>query len=289
MKRVTIIGLLALVPAFSTTGVNTASATKCFKVVPWIQIGSTTKFLQGDFDDSSCSKSGGIRLYVFAETWGSSTWTKRAGDNNEYCTQSEEMATGFWDNFTCTSPLEGHEGLHKWTLVYAKPGFLFGIAPLKALAVGTQVMHLNGGGVECTKATGEVEVHTTKASTQPIAITYSGCVAFGVAATITGAEYEIYANGAIGVTSKGLVIRSAVGNCSIKIQGGGSNKTLESVIYSKSGTKETAAVATVSVKGIHYESSGGICGSSGTNGLYNGRLELLQIGHSVADELEPLF
>jgi hypothetical protein len=296
IRRIAIVGAVFLMPALSAISPSTASATKCFKVVPTVKINTTIKSLYGNFAESACSMSQPEGPWVLAETWGFSIWSVRSITNKEVCTQANSSGTGFWENYTCTFPLEGGPpALHKWTLVYAVPQWLIltgGISVVKGKSIDNQTFGLSGKVITCKSASGEREESTAKVEAVAMKLTYGECEASGHAATISGAEYEFEADDTLGITAKGTVITIPSLGCSVKLQAGGSDTSLGQVIYSegtvKGTTKDTTAVAIMSVKGIHATSSGGECGTGETtNNAYSGELEFSAEGDSVSVELEP--
>ncbi len=292
-RTTTTLGLLILLllPAWSAIGATPASATKCFKVVPTVKnTGATTdKRLYGDWEDSNCKTSGGTRAFVLAETWQywwQSVWTLRSGTNKEVCTQAEAQGTGWFSNYTCTNPVEGFEGLNRYTLVYAEPGWS-GISVVKAASASKPEFNIKEKKITCSTATGGGPASSAK-TVKVITLKYSGCEASSKeSVTISNAEYDLWAGDALGITGKPVVITFPTANCSVKLVTGGNNKNLEPVIYAEDSVKETATTAFMSVKGINAEGSGGACAGTSTNGSYNGELELSEEGTTIKDEITP--
>jgi hypothetical protein len=159
----------------------------------------------------------------------------------------------------------------------------------------TNVFTVTGGNVKCTSAkfTGEGTGGTTATTvvskeadwtfhTVTVHPEYSGCTAFGQAATITttGCNYNLTAssktagNASIECeTGKLITIKANTAGCTVTV--GAQTPANNKVDYENSGTgseKDVLVTATVgtSTAGITYTSSGGICGASGTNGTYTG-------------------
>ena len=137
---------------------------------------------------------------------------------------------------------------------------------LKIVSSGVQKFSVSGGTTECTKiesASGTAVNGTSK--TQIVKVKYTGCTVFGTASTVSEAEYEFNAEGSVAV-KKDITINVPVVGCSILVLPT-SNTDLTSVAFSNTGKnlKESS-----SVKGITYETTGGFCGASGTNGTYSG-------------------
>jgi hypothetical protein len=157
------------------------------------------------------------------------------------------------------------------------------------------IFHVNGGNVKCTTAkfTGEGTSGTTATTVVSgesdwtfhqvtVHPEYGSCTAFGQSVTITttGCNYNLTAssttagNAAIECESGKLItIKGQTTGCTVTVaaQTPGNN----SVDYANGGTgsgKDVLVTATVGTEtsGITYTSSGGACGTSGTNGTYRG-------------------
>jgi hypothetical protein len=157
------------------------------------------------------------------------------------------------------------------------------------------IFHVNGGNVKCTSAkfTGEGTGGTTATTvvskeadwafhTVTVHPEYGGCTAFGqnVTITTTGCNYNLTAssktagNASIECeTGKLITIKGNTTGCTVTVgaQTPGNNK----VEYANGGTgseKDVLVTAKVGeeASGITYTSSGGACGTSGTNGTYRG-------------------
>jgi hypothetical protein len=131
-------------------------------------------------------------------------------------------------------------------------------------STSSQVFVTNGGTVTCTSETSKGNVPAGLALTTTEKVGYSGCTAFSfVGATISEAEYEFSADETVKVLN---TIKISITGCTVTVSPSG-NTTLKSVTYSdsKSDLKVNAAVSNIT-----YTSSGGLCGTSGTNGKYTG-------------------
>jgi hypothetical protein len=161
------------------------------------------------------------------------------------------------------------------------------------------VLTLNGGSLKCTSAkfTGEGTGGTTATTvtskeadwtfhTVTLHPEYGGCTAFGqnITITTTGCNYKLTASsktaGNVSIeceTGKLITLKGNTTGCTITIgaQTPGNNK----VEYANSGTgSEKDVLVTEKVGeatsggGITYTSSGGACGTSGTNGTIRGTI-----------------
>jgi hypothetical protein len=80
----------------------------------------------------------------------------------------------------------------------ANPLFLStALGKLLAKALATQKFVTHAGTVECTTLTANGSVKSLASATQLAIISYAGCKAFGLAATVSPAEYEFNANGTV--------------------------------------------------------------------------------------------
>jgi hypothetical protein len=146
---------------------------------------------------------------------------------------------------------------------------------LKGEQKTANVFTTNGGKVECSGAL--FETPTAQKGTELASVTvhptYTGCKAFGLSATIetTGCNYVLAAAGTATIeceSGKSIKISIPAGACSITV---GAQGPLSSVSYTNEGSGTTASVlVTANVSGITYTSTGGACGTSGTNGTYTG-------------------
>jgi hypothetical protein len=134
-----------------------------------------------------------------------------------------------------------------------------------------QVFKINGGTTTCTGAATDGTIAASGSTTQEVTVTYSGCTAFGFVNTdISPATYLFSANGEVAIKNTITITPTGAG-CTVTV-GETSNQNLKSVSFDTgvvsggfTGIEETSAVS-----GITYTSTGGLCGSSGTNGTYTG-------------------
>jgi hypothetical protein len=167
------------------------------------------------------------------------------------------------------------------------PTFLKGVQETK------NVFTVTGGTVKCTGAEfTSAEIKNKEESAITVHPEYTGCTAFGQAATVDtgtisdGCNYILTATS---TTTGGVTIECEAGNnivvtattaaCTITV--GGQVPTNNMIDYENRGSGAIADVlVTSTVEGIKYTSSGGICGASGTNGTYTG--SVLTKGYNTA-------
>jgi hypothetical protein len=90
-------------------------------------------------------------------------------------------------------------------------------AKLTAKALATQKFVTHAGTVECTTLTTSGEATVKHALVLRATVTYTGCKAFGLAATVSPAEYEFSADGTVTVL-KAITIKAT--ECLVTVQGG---------------------------------------------------------------------
>jgi hypothetical protein len=150
---------------------------------------------------------------------------------------------------------------------------------------GAETFGLDSGSVKCATVKGS----GTGASTIITeAQTFSGCEAFGNSVTISETEYEFQMEGGLGIVGKNLVITDSADSCSVTIFAGGSNGSLEEVVYAD-GEPGTVR-AEIGVEGVQYEASGGVCGAAEhlyTDGTISGTAELGASEGSLMLLVEP--
>lgn len=135
----------------------------------------------------------------------------------------------------------------------------------KANGTNTQVFTTPTGAVECTTLTATGTVKKTKSKTEASTVKYSGCKAFGLAATVSTAKYVFSAEGSVKISNT-ITVSVPAGKCSVKVGPAGNSK-LKTISYvNKSGKVEVQA----NVKGITFTTTGGLCGSGGKTATYKG-------------------
>jgi hypothetical protein len=171
------------------------------------------------------------------------------------------------------------------------PTFLKGVQETK------NVFTVSGGTVKCTGAEfTSAEIKNKEETSITVHPTYTGCTAFGQAATVntTGCNYILTATS---TTTGGVVVeceKTIVGGkevedkivvtantagCTITVKA--QTPTNNMVDYENKGSGATASVlVTSTVEGLTYESTGGICGAPGNNGTYTG--SVLTKGYNTA-------
>jgi hypothetical protein len=153
------------------------------------------------------------------------------------------------------------------------------------------VFTVNGGPLHCTSAkfTGAGTGGTTATTTASKELDwtfhqvtvhpeYGGCNLFGqtLNITTTGCNFVFTASSkTAGNTTieceagKAIEIKGNTTGCTLKV--GAQTPTTSTVDYANGGTgSEKDVLATLTVAGITYTSTGGACGTSGTNGTYTG-------------------
>ena len=158
------------------------------------------------------------------------------------------------------------------------------------------VYTVNGGTIKCSGATfssGAIE-GTTQSSINLIP-SYSGCKAFGQAATIAVEGCHLHVvivstGGAVSIVLTGggvcrITIKTNTAKCHITIESGTpSTPTSSWATRLVGGVKKL--LKTWGLEGISYTSTGGICGASGTNGKLTGTV--LLGGYKNAGLTEPV-
>lgn len=128
-----------------------------------------------------------------------------------------------------------------------------------------QVFKTGSGTVECATATPSGATEALKATEQKVKVEYGSCKAFGASSvTVSPAEYDFNANGTVKIENDIVIsVKSILGSCTVTV----GPQDVGSVSYNNvgKGIEEES-----NVTGIEYTSSGGVCGSSGTEGTYAG-------------------
>jgi len=140
----------------------------------------------------------------------------------------------------------------------------------------TNVFTTGAGEVKCAVAKFNGTQKGTKSEglgftsqTASVHPTYENCTAFGFSATVAtnACEYVLHANGETDIVNCATPIKITipVAGCNITV---GNQNGLKSVSYTNEAGGDI--LVTANVAGISFTSSGGLCGSSGTNGTYKG-------------------
>jgi hypothetical protein len=130
-----------------------------------------------------------------------------------------------------------------------------------------------GGKVTCTHARFHGTVTKESQLTQVIVGEYTGCTAFGSAATVTPAEYELNADETVSIINKTIRISVKVAKCSIDV----APQTLNKIRFLKDPSAPTTRIlAHAEVEKITstIQGEGTLCGTKGvhTEGEYQGLL-----------------
>jgi hypothetical protein len=134
----------------------------------------------------------------------------------------------------------------------------------KSKYMNAQVFKTSAGAMECEEVTGSGEIKEGKSTTHKEVFTYKDCYAFGGAVRISPADFEFNANGSV-VLENTVTIEPTNGECKIKLE----PQTVEVINYeNKSGKVEADSVAS----NIHSKGTGGNCGSTNTEGTYDGKV-----------------
>ncbi len=130
-------------------------------------------------------------------------------------------------------------------------------------ALATQKFATKAGVVECTGLTAAGEVTALTAEHLKATVSYTGCKAFGLAATVSPAEYEFNASGTVTVL-KGITIKAT--GCLVTVPGG---QTVGTVKYLNKPTGEIEVDSNVT--GITSSGTGAACEyETEHNGTYSG-------------------
>ena len=134
--------------------------------------------------------------------------------------------------------------------------------------VGSQLFKVAAGNFECTKATLKGSVLNGSQKTILETVKYGGCSFFGSSLTVTPAEYEFNAEGTVSLLNK-VTMEDKTGACHFTV---GPASAIKSVAYKNltGGLLESH----LTLKGVPYTTSGGICGpTTGGNLEAGGELE----------------
>jgi hypothetical protein len=127
-----------------------------------------------------------------------------------------------------------------------------------------------GASLTCSAAAGAGAIKTTAFTEQEMGIKFSGCTSFGFATVDTTELKLLYtASGSVHLKSAFTVTPTLFGTslCTVTYP----TQTVGTVAFANSGTSNLKV--TPSISGLTYTSSGGTCGSSGTNGTFKGASE----------------
>ncbi len=148
---------------------------------------------------------------------------------------------------------------------------------LVGAAEETQVLTLNGGTVQCLEANSEGPLEATQQEDIHVTVHYRTCKAFGIVTVhIFTATYTFTTDGIVHIMEPITITVTKTlftGHCTITVP----KQTVGTVDYVNiNGNTEVTFNPTVT--GIDYTSTGGVCGTSGTNGTYTGASIVKRVG-----------
>ncbi len=133
-----------------------------------------------------------------------------------------------------------------------------------------QKFETSAGVFECKKDTTEGSVTEGSQKTTIVKVQFKECAAFGFGVNASVAEFEFSAEGTVTI-KKLITMELPLAECQITFPTTG-NSGLKTVTYKNltGGKLELKSL----LKGMTYNSTGGTCGESGTNGAFNGSSEV---------------
>jgi hypothetical protein len=147
---------------------------------------------------------------------------------------------------------------------------------LSGKATATQEFGINAGTVRCGTALSSGTIVSTASPEQHVSVTYSSCTAFAGFIPVHNIEatYVFTADGKVHIKNQiTITVTAPFGTCHVTVPGG---QTVSSVTYANlAGGKMSV---TPNITGITYSTTGGTCGSGGTNGTYKGANEVERVG-----------
>jgi hypothetical protein len=142
-------------------------------------------------------------------------------------------------------------------------------------ATATQEFTINAGTVRCSTAESSGTIVSTASPEQTVTVTYKKCTAFSgfVPVHDIHASYNFTADGSVHIEKTiTITVTAPFGTCHVTVE----PQTVSSVAYANlAGGKMSV---TPNVTGIKYSTTGGTCGSGGTNGTYKGANEVERVG-----------
>ncbi len=147
---------------------------------------------------------------------------------------------------------------------------------LTGKALESQTFTVSGGTVVCSTAATTGKIIHTAAEEQEVTVNYSGCKAFSIVSVdITPATYLFHSNGKVDIKEPITITVTGgiLGNCTVNVP---AQSALGTVAFETANTNNTKV--TPNVSGITYTTSGGLCGSGGSNGTYKGANEVSRVG-----------
>lgn len=148
------------------------------------------------------------------------------------------------------------------------------VGSIEGEALERQAFGFTGGELGCNGATARGILNTTDFTERRLTVAYSVCVAFGIAAVhVSPAHFRFWASGEAEI-EKAITIDVTVPllpDCQVAI----APQTVGEVGYYNN---DNNLVITPHLTGISYTSTGGLCGSSGSNGTFTGAIEVNRAG-----------
>jgi hypothetical protein len=151
----------------------------------------------------------------------------------------------------------------------------YGEASGKALE--PQVFKFNGGSLTCSAAATDAPLVYDDINTRlRVRVYYSGCKAFSIVnVEVSPVSYIYNVDGQLEIAQPFTVkvLGGILGTCTVTVPG---SQTLGTLSFATVNTNNLKVAPNIS--GIDYTTSGGLCGSSGSNGAYTGASELSMRG-----------
>jgi hypothetical protein len=142
-------------------------------------------------------------------------------------------------------------------------------------ATTTQVFTTSSGSLKCTAAAGSGTVSSLASTELHSTIKWSGCTFLGFAVVeVSPATVRFTASGQVDLLNA-ITISIPLAGCSVTIPA----QTFSATSWSNIVSKLRAIKNWV---GIHYNSTGGICGSPGTNGTFIGSEDYELVGGTLS-------
>lgn len=140
---------------------------------------------------------------------------------------------------------------------------------VSSAALSTQTFTLSAGTIECSTATGSAEASERYLTSLTLKVSYGECAAFGSSfVTISEAEVLLSSADEASLLNTMVVnVESLLGNCTVEF---GPQSLAAPTYVNASGHIEYELAG----EDLEYTSSGGVCGSSGTNATLKGSDEL---------------
>jgi len=159
-------------------------------------------------------------------------------------------------------------------LAHPNPGNTFPLLIL-ALAQGVQRFTTSAGTIECKHLTGHGIAEVLRSLHQLVTVSYSGCTAFGLAATVNTIKYLFSAHGLVSLENTATI--TAIG-CVVTVPSA-KNQNLHSILYLNTGND---ILIHSDVNGITSFGTGATCTyAEESAGFYRGLALVFAHGGSV--------